>query len=167
MKVFLIGFMGSGKSTYGKRLAKQLGYEHIDLDNLIEEKTGKSIGNWFENDGEDTFRAKEADVLKTLADEENVVISTGGGAACYFNNMAWMNENGFTVYLKLLEPQLLKRLKKGQETRPLVADLSEKELALFIHERLNERSQYYCQAQLVIQPEQFQAKTLAEYIKAV
>jgi shikimate kinase len=165
MKVFLTGFMGSGKSTYGKKLSKQLGYEHIDLDTLIEEQSGKSISDWFANDGEEAFRAKEAETLRSLADKDNVVISTGGGAACFHDNMQWMNENGFTTYLKLLEPQLLKRLNKAKEERPLIADMSEKEIALFIHEMLNERSMYYSQAKLVIQPEQFQPKHLADYIK--
>ncbi len=159
--------MGSGKSTYGKKLANQLGYEHVDVDSLFEEQTGKTISEWFEHEGEDSFRAMETELLRSLGDKDNIVISTGGGAACFNENIDWMNENGFTVYLKLLEPQLLKRLKKGQEERPLIADLTEKELALFIHSMLNERSKYYAQAQLVIQPEQFQPKLLAEYLKAL
>ncbi|MFY0673640.1 MAG: shikimate kinase [Bacteroidia bacterium] len=167
MKVFLTGFMGSGKSTYGKKLSKQLGYEHIDLDALIEEQSSKSISDWFANDGEEEFRAKEAETLRSLVEFDDVVISTGGGAACFHNNIQWMNENGFTAYLKLLEPQLLKRLKKGKEERPLIADLSEKEIALFIHEMLNERSMFYSQSKIVIQPEQFQPKHLADYIKAL
>lgn len=157
--------MGSGKSTYGKKLAKALGYEFVDLDTKIEEEIGKSISDWFANDGEEAFREKEAEVLRTFASAEKTVMATGGGAACFHGNMDWMNENGFTVYLKLLEPQLFKRLNNAKEERPLITENTDKDLQLFIHEMLNERSKYYCAAQLIIQPEQFQPKYLVEYLE--
>jgi len=157
--------MGSGKSTYGKKLAKALDYQFVDLDTKIEEETKKPIADWFANDGEEAFRDKEAEVLRSLSTAEKTVVATGGGAACYHNNMEWMNENGFTVYLKLLEPQLFKRLNNAKEERPLITENTDKDLQLFIHEMLNERSRFYCAAQLIIQPEQFQPKNLVEYLE--
>lgn len=166
MNIYLIGFMGAGKSTYGKKLATSLGYDFVDIDANIEANTQKTIAQLFENEGEEAFREIESKTIKSISKGSNKVVSTGGGAPCFHNNMQWMNENGLTVYLKLLEPQLLKRLKKGQSERPLIADLSEKELHLFIHEKLNERSKFYAQAAFVIQPEQFQPKFLVEYLQA-
>ncbi|MBI1184037.1 AAA family ATPase [bacterium] len=166
MNIYLIGFMGSGKSTYAGRLAKQLGFDVLDLDKRIEEQYQRTISSWFEEDNEEGFREAETAVLHSTKELKSTIIACGGGTPCFNGNMEWMNQNGFTVYLKLLENQLVKRLKNAKDERPLLADVEEDELHLFVHEKLTERSRFYAQATLVIQPEQFQAGQLATYYKA-
>src|SRR5436853_6290275 len=96
-KVFLIGFMGSGKTFLGKQLAQLLNYEFIDLDEWIEQREKKSIAEIFSEDGEEYFRKKESQQLKLLAEKNNAVIATGGGTPCFHDNMKWMNDHGFTI----------------------------------------------------------------------
>ena len=164
MKIYLTGFMGSGKSTYGKKLAKIIGYDFVDLDQLIETEIGQPIADFFAEKGEEAFRKIESSCLKKISGDKTI-ISTGGGTPCFHNNSEFMkSQKGLVVYLKLLEPQLLKRLSSKQDKRPLLADIEDGDLPLFIHEKLNERAKYYCQADLIIQPEQFSPKHLAKYI---
>src|SRR6476620_3320016 len=101
MKVFLIGFMGSGKTTIGKKLANYLKYEFIDLDKFIEARAGMTIVDYFAAHGEEEFRKMERDVLQTTHYPDNVIIATGGGTPTYDDNMEWMNENGKVAYLSL------------------------------------------------------------------
>lgn len=164
MRIYLVGFMGSGKSSYGKKLANALGYELMDLDAEIEKRTGHSIPHWFDEIGEDAFREKEAEILRTTVEHDDLVVSTGGGAACFHNSMEWMNENGTTVYLKLLENKLFNRLWKGKSERPLIDDMDQQELKLFIHESMNHRSIFYSAADFIIMPEQFPPKYLKEQL---
>lgn len=99
MRIFLIGFMGCGKSTLGKKLATKLGYDFIDLDYQLEKQMGTSIGNYFAANGEEAFRKLESKTLKEFDYPINGVIATGGGTPCYFDNMDWMNSNGITIYM--------------------------------------------------------------------
>lgn len=161
-----MGFMGAGKSTYGKRLANAMGYKSIDLDALIEEKSGKTITEIFESQGEEGFRTLEAEVLRSTLSEEDAVIATGGGTACFHENMNWMNSNGLTIYLRLFENILQKRLERAQEERPLLAGMDDGERHSYVHESLTQRSVFYTQASWVIQPEQFGYKKLAEVLQA-
>lgn len=157
--------MGAGKSTYGSRLAKALSHTFIDLDKLIEERSGRTIADIFENEGEAAFRTLEAEVLRSTAAEEDVVISTGGGTACFHENMDWMNTNGTTVYLRLFENIIQKRLERAKEERPLLAGMDDNERHQFVHETLSMRSIFYSQAEWVIQPEQFGFKKFAEVLR--
>ncbi|MCJ7616788.1 MAG: shikimate kinase, partial [Desulfobacterales bacterium] len=118
--VYIIGFMGSGKSTAGKKLASHLGWSFIDLDRRIEEHTGKSIPELFSKYGEDYFRDVEANVLKRLKSQTNTIISAGGGTPCHGDNMDFMLETGLTVYLKLTSVQLKYRLSESKGERPLI-----------------------------------------------
>lgn len=161
-----MGFMGAGKSTYGKRLANAMGYKSLDLDALIEEKSGKTIAEIFETQGEEGFRALEAEVLRSTETEENVVIATGGGTACFHENMDWMNANGLTIYLRLFESILQKRLERAQEERPLLSGMDDAERHNYVHQTLNTRSVFYTEATWVIQPEQFGYKKMAEVLQA-
>src|SRR5437773_11285939 len=97
--IFLMGFMGSGKTFFGKQLAQLLNYEFIDLDELIGKNEGATIAEIFFSKGEAYFRSKESSLLKSLSQNENAVIATGGGTPCFHDNMKWMNEHGITVYL--------------------------------------------------------------------
>lgn len=153
MKVFLIGFMGSGKSSLGKKLAKKLAFDYIDLDQEIEIQTQKSITQIFEEHGEDYFRHLEKHALRATDNLSKHIISVGGGTPMFYNNMTWMNENGKTVYLKLTPEQLLSRLNQpGQiEKRPLLQNKTEQELLELIQTMLQERSAEYEKAQLIVE----------------
>lgn len=150
MKIFLIGFMGCGKSTMGKRLAQKLGYTFIDLDHQLEKQMGMTIGEYFAVHGEQSFRQLESETLKTFAYPVNSVIATGGGAPCFFDNMDWMNENGLAVYIEMSASALAKRLEGGKEKRPLLRDLNEAQMIEFIENKLTERAPFYERAGLTI-----------------
>jgi len=150
MKIFLIGFMGCGKTTMGKKLAAKLGYSLVDLDHEIEHVTGTTVAGYFASQGEDEFRKLESNTLKNHEYAQNAVISTGGGTPCFFDNMEWMNENGVTVYIQLPAVSLAKRLEKGIDKRPLLRNLSEKELVQFIEGKLEERDPFYSKAKLTL-----------------
>jgi shikimate kinase len=149
MRIFLVGFMGSGKSTLGKKLANHLDYDFIDLDKLIEDKAGMSISDYFAQNGEDKFRELERTTLQTTAFNDDVVIATGGGAPCFFDNMDWMKRNGATVYLKMSPGALAQRLKHATD-RPLIKGLTDKELVKYIEEKLEGREEFYGKAQYVV-----------------
>lgn len=150
MKIFLIGFMGCGKSTLGRKLAAKLGYELIDLDHYLEKIVGCSITDYFAEHGEDSFRRLESETLKSMHYPANCVISTGGGTPCFYDNMSWMNDNGSTVYIQMNAFSLAKRLENGINKRPLLSGLSEEELIRFIAGKLEERNPYYQQAAHVL-----------------
>jgi len=149
-RIFLIGFMGSGKTTIGSLLAQKLDYSFIDLDHYIEKRVVKKITDIFDEKGEDGFRELEHKMLLEVSMLENVVISTGGGAACFHNNMDLMNETGLSIYLKLSTPTLVNRLQKAKDFRPLIKDKTDEELVIFIDKTLETREKYYLQATLVI-----------------
>ncbi len=140
--------MGCGKSYVGRNLAPLLGFDYIDVDKYIEEKEGLTIKEIFEQKGEDYFRQAEKDFIHQLDTGQNLVISTGGGAPCFFDNMEVMNEKGLTIYLNRNKEKVIWRLLKGQYKRPLIADLSPKELEAFYDERLESRKPFYEKAKL-------------------
>ncbi|MFA4871190.1 MAG: shikimate kinase [Pedobacter sp.] len=150
MRIFLIGFMGCGKSTMGKKLAQKLGYTFVDLDHEIEKSLGSTIGAYFASHGEDAFRELESETLKTFDYPANAVIATGGGAPCFFDNMDWMNENGLSLYIEMSPAALAKRLESGKDKRPLLKDLTEAQMIEFIENKLNERNVFYQRALLKI-----------------
>jgi shikimate kinase len=150
-RIYLVGFMGCGKSTLGKALAHSLGWQFCDLDTLFEERYKSSIPDYFKNFGEDAFRLAEKETLGYSFGIENVVFATGGGAPCFFDNMTRMNENGITIYLKLPPTALAKRLHNGRQGRPIVADKTDNELLAFISTKLAEREPYYMQSKLVVE----------------
>ena len=150
MRLFFIGFMGCGKTTWGRKLANHLGYEFMDLDHVLEEKAGMTIAEYFTAHGQDAFRELESSILKETNYPENVVVSTGGGLPCFFDNMDWMNANGKTLYIKLSPKTLAERLDKGKTTRPLIAGKHGEELVAFIAEKLAEREDFYNRATHVI-----------------
>lgn len=150
-RIFLIGYMGVGKTTAGRELAKLLNLEFVDLDHFIQNRYNKTIGQLFEEFGEDGFREIENKVLKEVAQFENVVISTGGGAPCFYDNMEVMNHAGITVYMKASPELLSERLNLCKEKRPLIKDKSEEELLLFVTNNLNHREVHYSQAQIIFE----------------
>lgn len=150
MKIFLIGFMGCGKSTMGKKLAVKLGYEFIDLDHQIEHSMGTTIAEYFSVHGEAAFRKLESETLKTYDYPVNAVIATGGGTPCFFDNMEWMNVNGLSIYIEMPAAALAKRLESGKEKRPLLRDLNEAEMIAFIENKLSEREVFYKRAGVTV-----------------
>ena len=150
MKVFLIGFMGCGKTTIGKKLAASLDFKFQDLDELIETKEEQSIADTFEFDGEDQFRKLERLYLRSLKPMKNTVISLGGGAPCFHSNMEWMLEQGVVVYLSMPAKALASRLIENRGERPLLMEMSDDELTEYVTETLESRSEYYDKAHIEI-----------------
>ncbi|GHV10890.1 shikimate kinase [Bacteroidia bacterium] len=146
--IFLIGFMGSGKTAIGKRLAPVLGMQFLDMDAYIEEKQQKKISELFAENGEAGFREIEQKALHEMATYNNVVISTGGGAPCYFNNIDVMNAAGTTIYLKANPKMLAEQLDLCKQNRPLIKNKSLEELRVYVAQTLAEREKWYNQAQL-------------------
>ncbi|MCX2586370.1 MULTISPECIES: shikimate kinase [unclassified Pedobacter] len=163
MKIFLIGYMGCGKSTKAKQLAQRLGCPVIDLDTEIVKKSGKTIAEFFAEFGESGFRDYESDMLKTFPYPETCVVATGGGLPCFFDNMDWMNENGTTVYLQMEPAQLVSRLQNRQK-RPLIKDLDDEQLLAFIQLKLAERNPFYTQAKMIINAFDLDAEILESAI---
>jgi len=155
MKIFLIGFPGSGKTYLGKETALLLKVPFFDTDGMIEIDTGESIVSLFKTKGEDLFRKKEAKTLREFSKKRNSVIAVGGGLPCFHENMKWMNENGLTVYLEASAAFLFHRLMKEKKTRPLIAQLSDIELMIYITETLSTRKIFYEQSQLTVQAENY------------
>lgn len=147
MLIYLIGYMGCGKTTAGKKLASKLGYSFIDLDELIESNQNKSIANIFEDEGQEIFRKIEREALHTTFNLTNSVISTGGGAPCFFDNIEQMNSHGKTVYIQLSPKALVSRLSSAKNERPLIKGKSDDELLDFIEKALLEREPFYIKAQ--------------------
>jgi shikimate kinase len=146
MNIFLIGFMGSGKSTTGKKLARKLGYAFMDTDSEIVRRFGMSVNEIFDRLGEDRFRDAEVRLLNELIRRNNIVVSTGGGLPCHGENMQLINRNGISVYLKVSPADLYQRLSTRKHKRPLIRDLDEKELKHFIESKLAEREPFYSMA---------------------
>lgn len=164
-RYFIIGYMGAGKTTLGKMLAKQKNLEFIDLDHFIEGRYLKTIGELFDEIGEEKFRQIESSVLKEIGEFENVVISTGGGAPCFFDNMEYMNKSGKTIYLKSSPESLIKRLKiSGKSKRPLLRDKNDDELLDFVTSALNSREEFYNRAHILFNVENFTNYEEAEKI---
>ncbi|MES2651865.1 MAG: shikimate kinase [Bacteroidota bacterium] len=149
MKIFLVGFMGCGKSTKAKQLANHLNCSVIDLDAVIVDEQGKTIAEYFAENGEAAFRKLESETLKNYDYPETCVVATGGGLPCFFDNMEWMNTNGRTVYLQMTPPQLVSRL-HNREKRPLLKGMDDEQLLAFVQMKLTERNAFYTQAQLVV-----------------
>jgi shikimate kinase len=149
-KVYIIGFMGSGKTTTGRRLASMLGWSFTDLDRSIEEYTGMTISKIFSDKGEQFFREAEAALLRKLNPATNTVISTGGGTPVYSDNMDYMLATGLTLYLKLTPGQLKTRLAASDGERPLIQNVPDKELLGFIEEKLQFREKWYDRAELIV-----------------
>ena len=154
MVVFLIGMMGSGKSTIGMELAKIMSYYFIDMDQYIEKTVGMQITEIFQVKGEEHFRMLESQALDELKQNENTVIATGGGTPAYFRNMDTMLTFGRVVYLKMDMEDLFERLVKKHEERPLIMNLSRTELRKRLSVLMSNRAPIYEQAHSIYIPGQ-------------
>lgn len=145
-RILIIGYMGAGKTTLGKVLAKDLGLPFYDLDWYIESRMMKTVPQLFAERGEEGFRKVEHNMLHEVAEFEDVVISCGGGTPCFYDNMEYMNAQGDTVYLKASPEVLYAHLQMGKVERPLLKNKTREEMQAFIKEQLAEREKYYTKA---------------------
>jgi shikimate kinase len=164
-KFFLVGYMGSGKSTIGKQLAAKLKYDFIDLDSLIETDYHMSINEIFATKGEAEFRGMEHNTLKKVLEKNNVVVACGGGTPCYYDNMELMNRNGITIYIKMSTDTLISRLSQAKNSRPLLENKTEDELRTFVASQLERREDTYHQAHYVVKGKDLNIPELAKFIK--
>ncbi|HLN20508.1 MAG TPA: shikimate kinase [Bacteroidales bacterium] len=166
-KVYIVGFMGSGKTTAGKKLANIMGSGFYDLDKVIEQKSGMDIPGIFAHHGEDYFRTLEAEILRELSVIKDGIISTGGGAPCFRDNMDFMCSDGITVYLKMTPAQLRERILNSKTERPLIAGLGREDLLSFIEKKLAERERFYNMAEIVFDGFDPDIRKLYELITSV
>lgn len=150
-RIFLIGYMGAGKTTLGAPLAEALGLGFIDLDKFIEQRYHKTVNALFNQYGEPTFREIERKVLHEVAAFEDVIISTGGGTPCFYDNMEFMQERGLTIYLDVKTEVLFERLKLGKHKRPKLKDKSDEELLEVIESGLLARVEDYRKCKIVFE----------------
>ena len=146
-RIFLIGYMGAGKTTLGRALAKDMNIQFIDMDSYIETRFCKTISKIFAEKGEDGFREIERRILHEVGDFEDVIISTGGGTPCFFDNVEYMNRQGTTVFLDVPEERLFIRLSIARNNRPLIKEKNDEDLKSFITEQLEKRRPHYEKAQ--------------------
>jgi shikimate kinase len=163
MKIFLIGFMGSGKTHWARLLSAKLGLTFYDLDTVIVEQEKRSVADIFSEKGEEYFRYKETETLERIAEEQDsFILSCGGGTPCFFNNIEFMKKNGKVIWLNTSVEVLTQRLVKERKTRPLIREVDESELGRYIVRKLSERRMYYQQADVTVNEESI---TLDELIK--
>ncbi len=155
--VFLVGYMAAGKTTLGRRAAQLLQVEFIDLDAYIEARYRKSVSALFAERGEVGFRDIERCMLHEVGEFDNVLVATGGGTPCFFDNMEYMRSRGVTVYLKASIPTLCQRLSRAKGKRPLVAGKTPEELRDYVDEMLKRREYYYCQADYCFDAERYES----------
>lgn len=166
MRLFLIGFMGSGKTHWGKLLAQQLQLPFYDLDEEIVKLEKLSIQQIFQDKGEEYFRFKEKELLEALIeDHDKVVVSCGGGTPCFFNNIEVMKRYGKVLWLNTHIDTLVQRLIKGKQQRPILKNISDDELKVFIVKKMQERKLYYDQADLMVHEEVATIESLLNSIK--
>ncbi len=160
--VFLIGYMGCGKSTMGRAVSRLTGIPFIDLDNYIEQRYHHTVNEIFAERGEEGFRDVERRMLQEVADFEDVIVACGGGTPCFFDNMEYMNSRGTTVFLNTPIPRLHSRLMRGRHKRPLIADKTDEELLEFIKKALASRMEHYSKAQIEFSSERLENKSEIE-----
>ena len=162
IRVFLTGYMGAGKTTLGKAFARKLNLPFVDLDWYMEERFHKTVGELFVERGEAGFRELEKNMLHEVGAFEDVVISTGGGAPCFFDNMDFMNRNGKTVFLNVHPDVLFRRLRVAKQQRPILQGKQDDELKEFIIRALEKRTPFYSQAQYVFNADELEDRSQIE-----
>ncbi len=151
MRIYLIGYMGSGKSSRGNELAERIGFTFIDLDTMIEKANKTTVAKIFAQKGELAFRELEQAELRKTFKRKNIVVATGGGTPCFFDNMKEMLTNGTTVYIRASNGLLFHRLALSKKERPLIKDLKDVELVLQIKDQMAFREPFYEQAKYAVE----------------
>ncbi len=166
-RIYIVGYMGAGKTTAARRLAQRMGWEVVDTDALFEEKYKISVNDFFNKYDEPLYRKLESEVLKATESLDHVVVSTGGGTACFFDNMDWMNQHGLTVFLRISPQAAVDRVIHSRHKRPLVEGKSEEELTEFVNQHYASRLPFYEQARITAKSEDFDIERLMEAIKDI
>lgn len=164
MKVFLNGFMGSGKTHWGRIWATATGLDFYDLDTEIEKAEGLTVADIFEKKGEPFFREKEKETLRSFINKDNFILSCGGGTPCLNDNMRWMNEQGITVYLSASPSFILEKVSGEIDKRPVLKQVNPAELLFFIEQKLKERESFYLNAKIIIPVEELDETTITRLI---
>jgi len=165
MKIFFIGFMGSGKTHWGKQVSEKLRIPFFDLDEQIISHEGKAITEIFSESGEEYFRLLEKDILHIISEShENFVMACGGGTPCYYNNIDYMNQSGTTIWISTPIDVLFQRLIKEKETRPLIKNLTSEQLKRYIIKKYSDRKIFYEQSDIIIDEEPVRLEKLVEKI---
>lgn len=151
MKVFLIGFMGSGKSVLGRKLANALKHDYYDLDKYIEQKYKMSVNSLFFQFDENIFRNLETKSLEEISSKKSFICSLGGGTPCFNSNLKIIKNSGTSIYLKLDAKTLTNRLINSKTKRPLITNLNEEELLYKVEKMLKERESFYSQADIIVE----------------
>jgi len=167
MRIFLVGYMGCGKSSLGRDLSDRLGISFIDLDLFIETRYQKTISEIFKESGEMGFREKESLCLHEVSFFENVVIAVGGGAPCFYDNMDIMKNNGICFFLDVGEEEIVSRLMKSKQERPLIYGKSSEEIRSFVHVMMNKRRPYYEKSQCIIKGNDIKLEELLIEVKKI
>ncbi len=156
--IFLVGLPASGKTTFGRALARHLDLEFIDLDFYISQRFRANVKEIFDRDGEEVFRRRESAMLREVGDMEGVVVACGGGTPCFSDNMEYMNSRGLTVLLEASPDVLIRRLRLGGDKRPLVIGKSDAELGEYIRRVKEERNPYYKLARISMESSQLESR---------
>lgn len=165
MKIFLIGFMGCGKTHWGRRLSEKLKLPFFDLDEKIEEHEGRTVTQIFEAEEEEYFRLLEKDVLHLFTENhESFVMACGGGTPCFFNNIDYLKKKGVVVWINCTIDCLFQRLVKEKEKRPLIRELSDDSLRSYIVKKFSTRKIYYQQANIVINSNDLNVDELVQLV---
>lgn len=165
MRIYLVGYMYSGKTTVGRLLAKRCGYQFLDLDQAIEQRYHTTIPLFFQKYGEPLFRQIESQMLHATASLDNIVISTGGGTPCHNDNMAWILSHGTSIYLSLPAEDICARMSVSRKRRPTLASLPPEERQQFVRHQLQERILHYSQASHTIEIRHLKPENIVEQIQ--
>jgi shikimate kinase len=165
MLIFIVGYMGAGKTTLGKLLADGLNYKFYDLDEMIEISSGYSIRGYFEKFGEASFRQKEREILHSHLEDLNTIIAAGGGTPCYADNMALMNQKGITVFIDTPFETIMKRLAGKKDRHPLLINIHPDQLPVFIEEHMKTRRAFYSKAKIRIDGDEVNPDHLIEAVR--
>jgi shikimate kinase len=161
LKIFLVGFMGSGKSHWGKIWAKRENLSFFDLDTKIEKAFRMKITDIFERKGEDKFRELERYHLRKFENKKNFLLACGGGTPCFSDNLDWMKSQGKVFYLKAEPEYILDKVINETEQRPVLKKINPAELLFFIQKKLIEREPFYSQADFILNVEDLNENSLS------
>lgn len=165
MRLFIIGYKSSGKTTIGKKLAQRLKMEFIDLDHAIEARENKTIPEIYTEIGDANFRKLEWEVLREIVKKDNIVVSTGGGAPCHCNNMNLMEEYGDVLYIHLDNDTLVSRLKKATKDRPIVLNKTDEELRVYVADMRDRCEHHYTRAKYTVEGKDLTVDKILEVLK--
>ncbi|MBN1416068.1 MAG: AAA family ATPase [Bacteroidales bacterium] len=165
MRLFIIGYKSSGKTTLGRKLAERLNLAFVDLDEFLEQQAGKTIPEIFLNAGEEEFRRKEREALMQVIQSDNILVSTGGGLPCHSDNMSLMEKYGDIIYLKVDDETLVSRLQATIGHRPVVKGRTEEELRAYVADLRRRCEHHYCRARFVIEGNKTEVEDICRQLR--